>query len=138
MFYLFVKTRSGKLRLVPGVSKGILEDEVEYWQIPHDALQDEEKLGMMTVTVVATVVCYYCYYCVIALECEYVRVPRVRHALRSHIFWSSFFFEFLLNLPSSQPRFTFTLLSFFFCFYNVPLLLIHLLVVFWDRYLLSH
>ena len=37
--------RTGKLKLFCGITKSVLEDELDYWQIPIDYLQDEEKLG---------------------------------------------------------------------------------------------
>mmetsp|Transcript_5803 Transcript_5803/g.8121 ORF Transcript_5803/g.8121 Transcript_5803/m.8121 type:complete len:269 (-) Transcript_5803:26-832(-) len=37
--------RTGKLRSVPGLSRGALEDEVDYWQLPSESIQDEEKIG---------------------------------------------------------------------------------------------
>eukprot|EP01114_Cavostelium_apophysatum_P019143 TRINITY_DN6082_c0_g1_i1.p1 TRINITY_DN6082_c0_g1~~TRINITY_DN6082_c0_g1_i1.p1 ORF type:complete len:337 (+),score=61.78 TRINITY_DN6082_c0_g1_i1:58-1068(+) len=37
--------RTGKLRLVPGVSRLMLEDELDYWQLPSECLQEEETIG---------------------------------------------------------------------------------------------
>lgn len=37
--------RTGRLRQPPGVSASMLEDEVDYWQLPQEALYDDIRLG---------------------------------------------------------------------------------------------
>jgi len=37
--------RTGKLKGVPGVSKQTLEEEVDYWQLPPECIQDEDRIG---------------------------------------------------------------------------------------------
>jgi len=37
--------RTGKFRGVAGMSKQALQEEIDYWQLPFEVLQDEEKIG---------------------------------------------------------------------------------------------
>jgi len=37
--------RTGKLRSVPGILKQTLEEEVDYWQLPSECIQEDDRLG---------------------------------------------------------------------------------------------
>jgi len=37
--------RTGKLRSIAGISKQTMEEEVDYWQLPPESIQDEDRLG---------------------------------------------------------------------------------------------